>query len=100
MIALGLFLKMLGKQIFIYWHESEWHWNGLIPEKNTTKSILYHRIIRILIKISYNITVSNYCKEWLQTKFVLKYDVEVLHEAINLEKVQMLADAESRILNK
>lgn len=78
-----LIFKLSRKHIFIYWHESEWHWKELIPEKLRIRGIILNNTIYQLIINSINIAVSNYCAKWVENKFKLKSNTKIVNETIN-----------------
>ncbi len=94
LLILSIFIKIFSKRVFIYWHESGWIWRGLVPEKKVIGSILFHKIIRYVIKNSINITVSKYSRKWLNSKFQLKNTIELLYNTINLKKILKLSQFE------
>ncbi len=96
LLLLRIFLKLFSKRVFIYWHESGWIWRGLVPEKKVIGSIIFHKIIRYVIKNSINIAVSKYCIKWLNSKFQLKNEIELLYNTINLKEILKLSRFEGR----
>jgi len=94
-LLLSYYLKLSRKRIFIYWHESEWHWKGLIPKKSGIRGIILNNTINQLITNSINIAVSNYCAKWVKNKFKLKSKVEILNETIDVKKIIRLSKFKS-----
>ncbi len=94
LLLLRIFLKLFSKQVFIYWHETNWHWRGLVPEKRVLGSILFHKIIRYVIKNSINIADSKYAIKWLYRKFQIKDQIELLYETINVKRILKLSGYE------
>ncbi len=90
LLLLRIFLKLFSKLVFIYWHESGWIWRGLVPEKRVIGSIVFHKVIRYVIKNSINMAVSKYCIKWLNNKFKLNKEIELLYNTINIKKVLKL----------
>lgn len=78
-----LLFRLSRKHIFIYWHESEWHWKELIPEKSRIRGIILNNTIYQLITNSINIAMSNYCAKWVENKFKLKSKAEIVNETID-----------------
>jgi len=90
-LLLSYYLKLSRKHVYIYWHESGWHWKGLVYEKSGIRGIILNKIINHLIKNSIIMAVSNYCIKWLKIKFNLKAKIELLYNTIDFRRIIRLS---------
>lgn len=90
-LLLSYYLIFLRKQLYIYWHTTEWHWKGLFPKNEGLLGIIISKMFNQLTKNSINIAVSNYGKKWIEEKFQLKNEVRLLYNTIDFRRIIKLS---------
>ena len=107
-ILLSYYFSFSRKDIYIYWHSSEWDWSSLKTiirtygiENNYLKRIYRSKLFMIkmllLIKKSKNIVPSNFSANWLRNKFKILHPINVLYEAIDLKLILKLSKESMKI---
>ncbi len=85
-LILSFLFKLKKKKILLYWHESGWHWRGIVPAKHGIRGFIVNIFLEKLISSSFNMTVSKYCVEWLKRKFDLD-NIDLLYNTIDYNHV-------------
>jgi|GEM_PF-4102248 len=83
------------KDIFIYWHEAEYHWNETRINQNHIGSL------NDLINEATHLVDSKIVKEWLIDKFkISKSKIEVIYECIDQKKIQLKSKENKNVQNQ
>lgn len=108
-ILLSYFFNIVKKKVFIYWHSCEWIWQlssrikyGI--KNNILKFLIYdtkffEKRVNYLAKKHVNITVSNFCAEWIKNKFNVNSKIEILNESVDTKKIISLSRFQAADVN-